>query len=203
NEDKNNSDKVTLMTVHAAKGLEFPYVYIVGLEENLFPSMQSLNTREDLEEERRLFYVALTRAEKRATLSYAESRYRWGNLLMSEGSRFIEEINPEFLNNLQSRSPGGYGTTTTLRRQATQQKSSYKKLNSQEATVSSNTSSQAMPVNAEEIQPGVQVSHQRFGNGKVLQVEGNGANKKATIFFRQAGQKHLLLKFARLKVIKS
>lgn len=203
NEDKNNTDKVSLMTVHAAKGLEFPYVYIVGLEENLFPSMQSLNTREDLEEERRLFYVALTRAEKRATLSYAESRYKWGNLLMSEGSRFIEEIKPDFLDNLQSRSPSGSSTTTTLRRQAGQQKSSYKKLNSEGTPSSKKSTSQAMPINVDEIQPGIEVNHQRFGKGKVLQVEGDGPNKKATIFFKQAGQKHLLLKFARLKVIKS
>ena len=87
-EDK---DKITLMTIHASKGLEFPYVFIVGLEENLFPSQMALNSRSELEEERRLFYVALTRAEKKATLSYATSRYRWGNLITSEPSRFIED----------------------------------------------------------------------------------------------------------------
>ncbi len=96
-DDENNNDKVSLMTIHSAKGLEFPYVYIVGLEENLFPSQMALNAREDLEEERRLFYVALTRAEKRATLSFAETRYRWGQLVSAEPSRFIEEIEDKFI----------------------------------------------------------------------------------------------------------
>ena len=93
-EDKN---KITLMTIHAAKGLEFPYVYIVGMEENLFPSQMALNSRNELEEERRLFYVALTRAKKKATLSYAVSRYRWGNFTSCEPSRFIDEINDKYI----------------------------------------------------------------------------------------------------------
>ncbi|MFM9006345.1 MAG: 3'-5' exonuclease, partial [Flavobacteriales bacterium] len=92
NEDESDEGKVSLMTIHAAKGLEFPYVNIVGMEEQLFPSQLSINSREELEDERRLFYVALTRAEKRATLSYALSRYRWGQLQYCEPSRFIEEI---------------------------------------------------------------------------------------------------------------
>ena len=90
-------DKITLMTIHASKGLEFPFVYIVGMEENLFPSQLALNSRSELEEERRLFYVALTRAEKQATLSYATSRFRWGNIVTSEPSRFIEEIDSSHL----------------------------------------------------------------------------------------------------------
>ena len=90
--DPNNNNKVSLMTIHASKGLEYPFVYIVGLEENLFPSQLSLSSRPDLEEERRLFYVALTRAEKKVSLSYAVSRFRWGNLVHSEPSRFIDEI---------------------------------------------------------------------------------------------------------------
>ena len=95
-EDEDN-DKVSLMTIHAAKGLEFPFVFIVGLEENLFPSIQSINTRTDLEEERRLFYVAITRAKKKVTLSYAESRYRWGQFSFSEPSRFLDEIDEALL----------------------------------------------------------------------------------------------------------
>jgi len=90
--DEDNNDKVSLMTIHAAKGLEFPYVFIVGLEENLFPSIHSINSRADLEEERRLFYVALTRAMNKVILSYAESRYQWGQFTISEPSRFLEEI---------------------------------------------------------------------------------------------------------------
>jgi len=97
NEDPENKDHVTLMTVHSAKGLEFPYVYIVGMEENLFPSQLALNSREELEEERRLFYVAITRAEKRCTLSYANTRYRWGNLTHCEPSRFIDEVDSKYL----------------------------------------------------------------------------------------------------------
>ena len=102
-EDESEKDRVSLMTIHASKGLEFPYVYIVGLEENLFPSMMALNSREELEEERRLFYVALTRAEKKVTLSYATTRYRFGQLTYGEPSRFIEEIDEQYINqNAQS-----------------------------------------------------------------------------------------------------
>ena len=96
-EDDDQGDHVSLMTIHQSKGLEYPYVYIVGLEENLFPSQMSMSSRADLEEERRLFYVALTRAEKRATLSYALSRYRWGNLIDCEPSRFLDEIDEAYL----------------------------------------------------------------------------------------------------------
>ena len=95
--NKDEGDYVSLMTIHAAKGLEFPHVYIVGVEENLFPSMQSLGSRSDLEEERRLFYVALTRAMNRVTVSYSETRYKWGNLNFCEPSRFLEEINPAYI----------------------------------------------------------------------------------------------------------
>ncbi|MBL7986013.1 MAG: ATP-binding domain-containing protein, partial [Flavobacteriales bacterium] len=97
NTDPNDNDRVSLMTIHSAKGLEFPYVYIVGMEEDLFPNLMSVQSRADLEEERRLFYVALTRAEKRCTLSYAMTRYKWGNLTSGEPSRFIDEIDPQFL----------------------------------------------------------------------------------------------------------
>ena len=97
NDNKDNFNKVTMMTIHAAKGLEFPYVYIVGLEENLFPSQLSVHSREELEEERRLFYVALTRAKKKIQLSYATSRWRWGQLTDCEPSRFLLEIDEEFL----------------------------------------------------------------------------------------------------------
>ena len=96
NDDKDNFNKVTMMTIHAAKGLEFPYVYIVGLEENLFPSQLAVHSREELEEERRLFYVALTRAKKKIQLSYATSRWRWGQLTDCEPSRFLQEIDEEF-----------------------------------------------------------------------------------------------------------
>jgi|AntRauTorcE11898_2_1112593.scaffolds.fasta_scaffold00143_9 DNA helicase-2/ATP-dependent DNA helicase PcrA len=211
NEDKNDTDKVSLMTVHAAKGLEFPFVYIVGLEENLFPSMQSLNTRADLEEERRLFYVALTRAEKKATLSYAETRYKWGNLIMSEGSRFLEEINEEYIDSNRM-----YNTSASAKNTPRHQgdrrgdTSSYKKIGGgtpdsskfKKASALKKDTASYPDISADDIRPGVLVSHQRFGSGKVLHIEGEGPNKKATIFFKDAGEKNLLLKFARLKIIK-
>ncbi len=211
NDDKNDSDRVSLMTIHAAKGLEFPYVYIVGLEENLFPSMQSLNTRADLEEERRLFYVALTRAEKKSTISYAETRYKWGNLIMSEPSRFIEEIDPQYLDIPPNHIHRESITVQTRQRNPFKDKPAYKKLKAEPPSANMKKASAAKPkpsgdfpaCNPDEIFPGIEVAHQKFGNGKVLNVEGKGANKKATIYFKNVGQKNLLLKFARLKIIKS
>ena len=204
-EDKDDNNKVSLMTIHAAKGLEFPYVNIVGLEENLFPSIMSLNSRSDLEEERRLFYVALTRAEKGATISYAENRYRWGNLTFCEPSRFIDEIDGKYIE-----SPGN--PLKSLQDQETsdkhQSKGGYKRPVAQQRLRKANTPQ--TPSNKtdhdfdssppEKIIPGVQVEHQRFGVGKVLNVEGAGASKKATVFFPAIGQKQLLLKYAKLKI---
>ena len=208
-EDKNSSDKVSLMTVHAAKGLEFPYIYIVGLEENLFPNMQALNTRSELEEERRLFYVALTRAEKMATLSYAESRYKWGNLLFSEPSRFLEEIDSEYLS--QPFKPGvGKHLNKPLKesRESKKDHSKYKKIPStptsqqQEKEGASSKEGAFHSSSMDELQVGSRVEHKRFGVGEILSLEGQGPNKKATVHFSSVGQKNLLLKFARLKVIK-
>lgn len=189
-------DYVSMMTIHAAKGLEFPYVYIVGLEENLFPSIQSLGTRAELEEERRLFYVALTRAEKKVTISYAESRYRWGNLTMSEPSRFIEDINEKFIESpkrnqkeLKKSTPEHLFGKSTPAGQANLRQST------------PDTSNE--PFDASEIdqlQNGMTVEHQKFGKGKIIQLEGAGANKKATVFFKGIGQKQLLLKFAKLRI---
>ena len=202
-DDKNNTDKVSLMTIHAAKGLEFPYVYIVGLEENLFPSIQSLNSRSDLEEERRLFYVALTRAQKLATLSYAESRYRWGNLSITEPSRFIEEIDEKYIdipgNVMHMGGRNHYGppvnSGNTFGNPAGMRK----------IEKTENLSDEDKPVHEtasdDDIKPGVRVYHQKFGNGKVLSVEGKGANKKATVFFPAVGQKTLLLKYAKLAIV--
>ena len=207
-EDKNSSDKVALMTIHAAKGLEFPYVFIVGLEENLFPSMQALNTRSELEEERRLFYVALTRAEKMATLSYAESRYKWGNLLFSEPSRFLEEIEEEYLDQ-PSKPQAGKPFNRSLQDEkfASKERKSYKKLSATKQTTphlndKNNTDGEYQSAEMADLQVGSQVEHKRFGVGKILSMEGQGANKKATVFFQSVGQKNLLLKFARLKIVK-
>ena len=211
-QDDGDDDKVSLMTIHAAKGLEFPYVYIVGLEENLFPSQMALNTREELEEERRLFYVALTRAEKKATLSYALTRYRWGQLMQNEPSRFIEEVDEQYLNlpSVDARRPEPFDFNAA-------RSSFYKPMPSggRKATapprpgmkkVDPGTSHSGSPVSAGAaeaggFQPGVEVKHARFGKGKVLKLEGEAPNIKATVFFPSAGQKQLLLKFAKLEII--
>lgn len=200
NDDPNDRDKVSLMTVHAAKGLEFPYVFVVGMEENLFPSQMSVNSRADLEEERRLFYVALTRAEKVATITYSTSRYRWGDLIHCEPSRFIEEIDPKFLrmnegapvSQVRSTSgsssfakPGSFKPPPTMR----------KKL----LKVSESSGAEKPP--PPKLATGMQVTHERFGPGKVLNLEGTYPNQKATIFFKGVGQKQLLLKFAKLEVV--
>jgi DNA helicase-2/ATP-dependent DNA helicase PcrA len=204
-----DNDKVVLMTIHAAKGLEFPYVYVVGMEENLFPSQLSLNSRADLEEERRLFYVALTRAENQATLSYATSRYRWGNLISCEPSRFIEEINPDFVelpyDLMQKQS---YQTNEVFDSQA---KAVIKKAGRKNEKFVPKTKrnlvkmdkTKAAPQdnNNDKIQVGFNVEHQRFGKGKVIHMEGKPPNQKATVFFPNVGQKQLLLKFAKLTIL--
>ncbi|MBM3403602.1 MAG: ATP-dependent DNA helicase [Bacteroidetes bacterium] len=205
-EDKTNTDKVSLMTVHQAKGLEFPFVYIVGLEENLFPSIQSLNDRSDLEEERRLFYVAITRAQQRLFLSFAENRYRWGNLTFCEPSRFLEEIPQELLEFPRKASPprptfhpkDNFSDIITPKAPKINIPGHYKKVIGTQSPAGSVPASQEPMV---EVFPGQEVEHPQFGKGKVLAVDGQGANKKVTVFFAGIGQKQLLLKFARLKVV--
>lgn len=191
-----NADYVSLMTIHSAKGLEFPYVYVVGLEENLFPSVQSLGTRAELEEERRLFYVALTRAEQKVTISYAESRYRWGSLTLSEPSRFIEEIAPEFIETPRKQAMSTKPATQTSIPQH------LRSLNSPQANTTSATIDPSIEsADPESLMQGMNVEHQKFGRGKIIHLEGAGPNKKATVFFNGIGQKQLLLKFARLKIV--
>jgi len=204
--DDKNEDKVNLMTVHSAKGLEFPYVFIVGLEENLFPSIQSLNSRSDLEEERRLFYVALTRAQQKCTLSYAESRYRWGNLTMCEPSRFISEI-PEdhidFPKKTSSKKESFFieeNFSAALPGIASRPRKIIIPENFHKISKVNNSGDTPLS-HVEDIQVGMEVNHERFGNGKVLNMEGVGPNKKATVFFQGIGQKQLLLRFARLRIV--
>jgi len=202
--DTDKSDRVTLMTIHSAKGLEFPHVYVVGLEENLFPSIQSMGSRDELEEERRLFYVAITRAQQRLSLSYAESRYRWGNLTMAEPSRFLAEIPAEQLDLPKKTSPKQSFDTSEnfsfslpgVKNTAAKPKdlSGYAKASPSVIPEDFN------PAAIEKIVPGIEVLHDKFGKGKVIQVEGEGPNKKATVFFPQIGQKQLLLKFTRLRI---
>ena len=194
-----DQDKVTLMTIHASKGLEFPHVIVVGLEENLFPSIQSISTRSELEEERRLFYVAITRAMSHLTLSYAESRYRWGNFTITEPSRFLEEISDNLidkptemgLKRQSNKSSFGISSSSNFNKRP------LKSIPKQENAPSS---SHAMAFDGD-IQAGMEVEHANFGLGKVVSVEGDGPNKKATVFFHAIGQKNLLLRFAKLVVV--
>ena len=207
-ETEEDRNKVTLMTIHAAKGLEFAYVYIVGLEENLFPSQMALTDRADLEEERRLFYVALTRAEKRVTLTYSTSRYKWGNLIYSEPSRFIEELDEKFLELPDENTGRMFGDLNA----------SNSKLNSGKTKESYTQrpviGKKIVKINAatknpgdfdteslRQLQVGMQVQHDRFGNGKVINMEGDFPNNKATVFFEGVGQKQLLIKFAKLNLV--
>jgi len=199
--DTNDKNKVSLMTVHLAKGLEFPYVYIVGLEENLFPSAMNLNSRTELEEERRLFYVALTRAEKKIYLSYVLSRYRWGKPVDSEKSRFIDEIKGEYLqNNVIQRS---ISKDFSQKSQFNKVGIRYKKPETRPAknfvklkysTTKSNLFDNKLIV-------GNIVIHERFGKGEVISIEGQGGNRKAEIKFEKGGLKKLLLRFSRLEII--
>ncbi|NNK81059.1 MAG: UvrD-helicase domain-containing protein, partial [Flavobacteriales bacterium] len=218
-----SEEYVSLMTIHAAKGLEFPYVFIVGLEENLFPSQLSLNTREDLEEERRLFYVALTRAEKRATLSMANTRYRWGNLIYCEPSRFIEEVGEQFMKfpsnwNREENNIGdlGFGggwdndwtgnrnsgrTEAPKRRKAPKNQTIPRGIPKNLKKIDPSKSSGPTAITLEGIEIGAEVEHARFGKGKIVNLEGKAPDTKATIFFPGSGKKVLLLKFAKLKVL--
>ena len=197
-DDEEDNDKVSLMTIHAAKGLEFPYVFVVGLEENLFPSIQSISTRAELEEERRLFYVALTRAEVKATLSYAESRYRWGQFTITEPSRFLDEVD-EALLEVPFRGELKHHSARMQPESETSKVPDLKRRNLK--PVDENQNQSFASDDTGELAAGMEVEHSKFGLGKVLQVEGSGPNKKATVFFNSVGKKNLLLRFAKLKIV--
>lgn len=206
-DNKEDRNTVSLMTIHAAKGLEFPYVFITGVEENLFPSQFSMNSQEELEEERRLFYVALTRAMKQACIVYAETRFRYGNFNNCEPSRFIDELDQLYVEYVM---PGKRQKKASLHQESfAESRQKFRKLSDQ---VSLNTE---VPANTDHTDEGgfgivdpsdlaanMEVKHQRFGLGTIVAVEGTGQNAKATVAFNAAGRKQLLLKYARLKIIK-
>ena len=196
-EEKNH---VSLMTIHSSKGLEFPNVYLVGMEENLFPSQMSLHSRSDLEEERRLFYVAVTRAMESCTLSYAVSRFLWGQSISCEPSRFIDEIDPnylEFSSKAKSMNRGlsmkGFDGARTggLNKMTNPSLRSLKEVTRQKSS----------SPNEQDIKVGYNVEHKTFGKGKVTHMEGSGADQKATIFFPHHGSKTILLRFANLEIL--
>jgi len=194
--DKNiESNKVSLMTIHMAKGLEFPIVYIVGLEENLFPSIMSINSREEIEEERRLFYVAMTRAEKKLILSYCNQRFKWGNIVESEPSRFLSEIDNKFTinNNIQRETPSIDNKLLRIKKIRTKPTLSNLK------KIKKDISNSIININ---INVDDNVFHERFGKGKIIEIEYDGNNSRATINFQNSGQKKVLLRFAKLKILK-
>ena len=199
--ESNDDNKVSLMTIHLAKGLEFPYVYIVGLEENLFPSAMNLNSRSELEEERRLFYVALTRAEKKINLSYVLSRYRWGKPVDSEKSRFIDEIKDEFLENsiIQNSISRNFSKNEEFNQVGVRYKRPEKKPPSNFVKIK--LSNEKSNLFDSKLVIGNIVIHERFGKGKVVSIEGSGGDRKAEIKFEKNGTKKLLLRFSKLRII--
>jgi len=198
-EKPEDRDKVTLMTIHSAKGLEFKYVYIVGLEENLFPSNMNLYNPRELEEERRLFYVALTRACRRVTLSYALNRYKWGTLERSSPSRFIGEIESEYLWYPQT---GGkpFGQRAGYEPQPLGDKRETFRPTppARNMTRVRDAHTPVIYDSNAGLEPGDRVTHERFGEGEVVTVEGEAPNTTAVIEFKTAGTKKLLLRFAKL-----
>lgn len=225
-----NADVVKLMTVHAAKGLEFQCVFVAGLEETLFPSGMSINTREELEEERRLFYVAITRAKTRLWLSYANSRYRFGSLVQNEPSRFLEELPEDYLDKSYSgggarnqSSSGGFGGSSAFdrmhggfgsaaraesqygpppRKQEANKKPSY--LSSQPVApkiVEHKPSEDFVASDTSSLQAGQKVEHQKFGFGHVIKMEGAAHNPIATVKFEHNGEKKIMLNYAKLRIV--
>jgi DNA helicase-2/ATP-dependent DNA helicase PcrA len=207
------------MTIHQAKGLEFPYVFIAGMEENLFPNIMTLTSRTDLEEERRLFYVAITRAEKKLYLTYCHTRYRWGKLLDNEPSRFIDEIDDKYLDfEIPEFSPM---TSPRLFGAPTPANNSYRQATKSKDMTTNQTSEKqatggAYAPNRKNLRPLTKsepagtghvislsvddrVIHDKFGRGVVTNVEGVENNTKITIRFEKAGEKTLLMKFAKLR----
>ena len=198
-EKPEDNNKVTLMTIHSAKGLEFENVFIVGMEEDLFPAQQSAYTPAALEEERRLFYVALTRAEKKVVMTYATTRYKNGNVVYPQPSRFIAEIDPVYLE--------GFFTPTRSREDRQLQvpgrvtRMAKPTLSPQpNVEIPDVDTSRLQAISGDTVVPGMIIYHPNFGAGKVITLDGLGINKKAKVLFAKHGQKVLLLKFAKLYV---
>ncbi len=208
NDKDQDTDFVTLMSIHASKGLEFSNVFIVGMEEDLFPSQMMLSSRADLEEERRLFYVAITRAKENLYFSYALSRYRFGRLQNCEMSRFIDEVDPSFLRVntrygsrqpqlTRPENPSGVSSSyarslVSKRKPAPKKPLQYHK-----------PSADFVPSDTSGLQVGMKVEHPKFGYGKVNRMDVQGANRKANVIFENFGEKTLLLSFAKLRIVES
>lgn len=221
-EKDENAEKITLMTIHSAKGLEFKNVFVVGLEENLFPSSRCINSNRELEEERRLFYVAITRAGENCFLSFAKSRFRYGKTEFSTRSRFLREIDSCYLSlpqeapsvcdaedsNIHSYSYREHQSSRPAHALFNERRNESQKTESIRSSiprnfkkVSTKSSGMLSPSPMGNVRTGQIIEHERFGIGEILKIEGTGENTKATVRFQNAGEKQLLLKFARFKVI--
>jgi DNA helicase-2/ATP-dependent DNA helicase PcrA len=205
------------MTIHAAKGLEFPCVFVAGLEEGLFPNAMAINTREELEEERRLFYVAITRAKSRLWLTYANTRYRFGSLVQNEPSRFLEEMSSDYLD----RSYAGSGVRNTMgspgrntwrsgdqeriQRKTMQQPvpRSQVNVNPVKKIIAHTPSPNFIADDPSDFEAGMEIEHLKFGFGKILRLEGNANNRISTIFFPEGGgEKKIMLNYAKLRIVR-
>ena len=196
--DENNKDedsnKVSLMTIHSAKGLEFSHVYIIGMEENLFPSANSGSKESEIEEERRLMYVAITRAKESVTLSYAQSRFRWGSHVNNPPSRFLREIDPKYLNWPDLERKEGIAGKNLVAISDRGNYNHYGAINK-----APDSTFVADPVS--KLKEGQQIEHDRFGFGQLIKIEGDPLNLRAIVDFQQGGRKILLLKYAKLRVV--
>ncbi len=202
-DDEEDQDRVTLMTIHMAKGLEFNQVFIVGMEEDLFPSQMMLSSRADLEEERRLFYVAMTRARIKLVLSYAITRYRFGRLKSCDPSRFIDDIDPQYIKMTRSAFPKIENNilSSPFSRQGTNSYASNLKKAINKTPVKKHTPSPGFqPSDTTYLEKGMKVEHLKFGYGEVIEMDMDGANKKAKVKFDNFGEKTLLLTFAKLRI---
>ncbi|MFP4025694.1 MAG: ATP-dependent helicase [Thiohalospira sp.] len=227
NEKEEDFNKVTIMTIHSAKGLEFKHVFLAGLEEDLFPSPMSSGTQKELEEERRLFYVALTRAEESAVISFARERYKWGTPTSCRPSRFIKEVDEKYLDLPESfyeapqPSFTGYddifensskprfekkparlaGEKPGINATVPQASKKLIKISEAGKKAAYNSTQNFTPDSPDLIKEGMIVRHSKFGLGEIIKIEGTEPNKKAKVLFEVVGEKQLLLKFAKLKII--
>jgi DNA helicase-2/ATP-dependent DNA helicase PcrA len=208
--DRDQTNKIVLMTVHAAKGLEFPYVYVAGMEENLFPSESMNDTADKIEEERRLFYVALTRAQKAVTVSYAQNRRKWGSEESNRPSRFLREIDRKYYAVEPDTDNNRYDPFPQTRfrqfdfqtyRQPQEQRPLQRPVRPAPVASTHTPSPGFAPSPVAALQVGQRVEHDRFGFGIILSMEGDGPNRKAVVDFENGGQKTLLLKFAKLRIV--
>jgi len=210
-----NADTVKLMTIHSAKGLEFPVVFVGGLEETLFPNAMSLNTRDELEEERRLFYVAITRAKGRLYLTYANTRYKFGQLVQNDVSRFISEIPEEFLDRSFAgggvkNQGGNWGLGNAFERMQRGFGGNEAKEKTYVSTIVNNAkprevdhkpSANFVPSDISKLEEGKRIEHQKFGFGEVIKLEGSQHNPVATIKFDVNGEKKIMLNYAKLMIL--